>query len=85
MLAHLAGALNLPAWLLLKHDADWRWGHNTSTPWYPSLRLLRQSSPGDWRPVIAELANALAGQENEARPRLRPAPVTRERASHDGA
>ena len=47
--AHLAGALNVPAYVLLEHAADWRWmiGRNDS-PWYPSLRLFRQPRPGDW-------------------------------------
>jgi hypothetical protein len=54
MVAHLAGALNRPAWLLLKHDADWRWmTGRTDSPWYPSLRLYRQRAPGDWSNVIS--------------------------------
>jgi len=60
MVAHLAGALGRPAWLLLKHRADWRWmdGRDDS-PWYPTLRLFRQSREGDWRTVIARVAEAL--------------------------
>jgi hypothetical protein len=85
MLAHLAGALNRPAWLLLKHNADWRWGHHQTTPWYPSLRILRQPSPGDWPSVIAELAGELAFAEREERPRLCPGPVVRSTLSRDGA
>jgi hypothetical protein len=56
MVAHLAGAMGKTAWLLLKHDADWRWlrGRRDS-PWYPSLRLYRQQSPGDWHSVITPL------------------------------
>lgn len=54
--AHLAGALGIPAWILLKYDADWRWMlDGACSPWYPSLRLIRQQSPGDWRSVISEL------------------------------
>jgi hypothetical protein len=58
--AHLAGALNVPAWLLLQHTADWRWmtGRNDS-PWYPSVRLFRQPSAGDWVSVLCSVANAL--------------------------
>jgi len=51
--AHLAGALGRPAWVLLHTTADWRWleGRGDS-PWYPSLRLFRQATLGDWWPVI---------------------------------
>jgi tetratricopeptide (TPR) repeat protein len=60
--AHVAGALGCPAWLLLPYAPDWRWllGRN-DTPWYDSLRLFRQPSPGDWRSVIGFVATALAG------------------------
>jgi tetratricopeptide (TPR) repeat protein len=57
---HLAGALGKPAWVLLAKAADWRWMlRRTDTPWYPTLRLFRQPSPGAWDPVIAEVAGAL--------------------------
>ena len=58
--AHLAAAIGKPTWLMLKYDADWRWlrGRDDS-PWYPSLRLFRQSSAGDWRGVIRSLEAAL--------------------------
>jgi hypothetical protein len=60
MPAHLAGALGVPAWTLLAQPADWRWmEHRADTPWYPTMRLFRQRSPGDWAPVIAEVAAAL--------------------------
>ena len=57
---HLAGALGRPAYLLLPFAADWRWleGRDDS-PWYPSLRLLRQPAPGDWQDVVARLGHAL--------------------------
>jgi tetratricopeptide (TPR) repeat protein len=65
--AHLAGALGKPVWILLSASADWRWlTEREDCPWYPSARLFRQSSLGDWQPVIArvqrELANFVAGR-----------------------
>ena len=61
MVAHLAGALGLPAWLLLKQDADWRWGEGEAgSPWYPGMRIFRQSGQGDWTHVIDRIANALS-------------------------
>ena len=60
LFAHLAGALNRPTWLLLKHDADWRWMKDRSdSPWYPSMRIFRQPAPGDWQQVIADVARHL--------------------------
>ncbi|MDF1862873.1 MAG: tetratricopeptide repeat-containing glycosyltransferase family protein [Verrucomicrobiales bacterium] len=57
---HLAGALGLEAWVLLHVPADWRWGREgEQTPWYPSLRLFRQQSPGDWAGVIRCVRTAL--------------------------
>jgi tetratricopeptide (TPR) repeat protein len=59
-LAHLAGALARPTWLTLKYVADWRWLiDRTDTPWYPTMRLCRQASPGDWEGVFASIADAL--------------------------
>jgi tetratricopeptide (TPR) repeat protein len=47
--AHLAGAMGKPVYLLLPYTADWRWLlHRTDSPWYPTMRILRQESPGDW-------------------------------------
>ena len=58
--AHLAGALGLPVWLLLCWDADWRWGeHDSHSHWYPQMRLLRQTTPGDWAPVVQTLVKDL--------------------------
>lgn len=60
MPAHLAGALNVPVWTLLKANADWRWMENrTDSPWYPTMRLFRQHSEGDWAPLVAEVAAEL--------------------------
>jgi len=59
--AHLAGALGKPVWLLNRWDTDWRWLlARDDSPWYPTLRQFRQTSPGDWAPVIAALTAALA-------------------------
>ena len=58
--AHLTAALGKPTWLMLKHSADWRWlSERNDSPWYPSLRLFRQRSCGDWRGVITSVARAL--------------------------
>ena len=60
-LAHLAGGLGHPTWLLLKHVPDWRWGlAGEGSFWYPSLRLFRQRQPGDWDDVMGRVAGALA-------------------------
>ncbi|MET1756657.1 glycosyltransferase family 9 protein [Novosphingobium sp. RD2P27] len=60
MIAHLAGALGRPVWLLLKHEPDWRWAPETRrSDWYPSARLYAQSRPGDWHSVIHEVAHDL--------------------------
>ncbi|HXP95619.1 MAG TPA: tetratricopeptide repeat protein [Telmatospirillum sp.] len=55
--AHLAGALGKPVWTLLHASPDWRWLPDaTTTAWYPSMRLYRQSTPGDWSGVMAKVA-----------------------------
>ena len=61
--AHLAGALGKPVWTMLPHAPDWRWMcDRTDTPWYNSMRLFRQSSPGDWTELAARMADALKRQ-----------------------
>ena len=55
--AHLAGALGKPVWILLPFNSDWRWLlKRNDSPWYPSARLIRQSRSGDWGEVIEQLA-----------------------------
>jgi Flp pilus assembly protein TadD len=62
--AHLAGALGKPVYLLLPFIPDWRWMIKRSeTPWYPTMRLFRQTKPGDWTNVIAEVTEALKGRQ----------------------
>ena len=70
--AHLAGALGRPVWVLLMHQPDWRWlRERPDSPWYPSARLVRQRTPRDWEGVFAEAAAALAGLARD-RPRAAP-------------
>ncbi|HEU4561260.1 MAG TPA: glycosyltransferase family 9 protein [Longimicrobium sp.] len=60
MPAHLAGALGVPVWTLLIHEADWRWMvDREDSPWYPTMRLFRQPTPGDWSPVLRRVAAEL--------------------------
>jgi ADP-heptose:LPS heptosyltransferase len=58
---HLAGAMGKPVFLLDRYDHCWRWlSGRDDSPWYPSLRIFRQTRPGDWAPVIARVTEALA-------------------------
>jgi tetratricopeptide (TPR) repeat protein len=60
-IAHLAGALGKPVWLALPYAADWRWLMNRSdTPWYPTMRLFRQTKPREWESVFSRMATELA-------------------------
>jgi tetratricopeptide (TPR) repeat protein len=65
--AHLAGALGLPVWLMLPFAADWRWlKDRATTPWYPTMRLFRQPTPGDWPSVVHSIQAALSAQLDES-------------------
>jgi len=56
-IAHLAGALGARVWVLLPRSSDYRWMlDRDDSPWYPTMRLFRQSRPGDWTPVIERIA-----------------------------
>lgn len=71
--AHLAGALGKPLWLLLPFAADWRWGiAGDHTPWYPAARLLRQSAIGDWRGVVGRLQDAIDSARTRPYPHIGP-------------
>ncbi|MEK7342252.1 MAG: glycosyltransferase family 9 protein [Pseudomonadota bacterium] len=60
LIAHLAGAMGRPTWLLLKADPDWRWPVDSdATPWYPSMHIHAQRTAGDWREVMADVARDL--------------------------
>ncbi len=59
-MAHLAGGMGLPVWMLSRHDGCWRWLEGRDdTPWYPSMRIFRQPSPGDWPGVVERVRTAL--------------------------
>jgi hypothetical protein len=71
MVAHLAAALALPTWLLLNRDADWRWQVGRSdSPWYPTMRLFRQTST-PWAPVLEQAHAALVECSMRATAKLR--------------
>ena len=78
VMAHLAGALGRPVWTLLAFAPDWRWMlDRDDTPWYPTMRLFRQSAPNDWAGVFRQVGRELeallarAGAGQHARPATR--------------
>ena len=65
--AHLAGALGKPIWVLLPFAPDWRWLlDRDDSPWYPTMKLFRQETPGDWEGVINRVLKALPSLENNS-------------------
>jgi tetratricopeptide (TPR) repeat protein len=75
--AHLAGALGKPVWLLNHFDTDWRWLQNREdSPWYPTMRQFRQPVHGDWQSVLSRVQDALrrlaAGDRSQLRPACSP-------------
>ena len=58
--AHLAGAMGKTVWLILPYEAEWRWmTTHEGSPWYPTMRLFRQSSPGNWEELLERVARQL--------------------------
>ena len=58
--AHLAGALGVPVWLMLPYATDWRWvAGRTDSPWYPTMRIFKQPRPFDWDTVVQHISAAL--------------------------
>ena len=75
--AHLAGALGKPVWLLNCFDPCWRWLQNRDdSPWYPSLRQFRQPTAGDWPSLISRVQGALQRLVDGDRSQLRPPMLT---------
>jgi hypothetical protein len=68
-LAHLAGALGRPTWVLLPFAPDWRWMlKRDDSPWYPTVRLFRQTEPGNWSSVIERVCSALVALSQSSLP-----------------
>jgi hypothetical protein len=64
--AHLAGALAKPVWILNRFDTCWRWLRGrTDSPWYPTARLFRQPTRGDWNAAIADVGQALRAEKEK--------------------
>jgi hypothetical protein len=62
---HLAGALGRPVWILTPANPEWRYlAHGETMPWYPSARLIRQRSPGEWQSVFADVLSKLASLDS---------------------
>jgi ADP-heptose:LPS heptosyltransferase len=68
--AHLAGSMGKPVWVLLRSNGDWRWLlGRADSPWYPTMRLFRQPAPRQWAPVIATAARELQTMAADVRTR----------------
>lgn len=71
-IAHLAGALGVPVWLILPFLPDWRWQTTRSdSPWYPTMRIFRQPRPGDWQTAFGEMEAALLARDSDQSRALR--------------
>jgi hypothetical protein len=66
--AHLAGSLGIPTLVMLEFASEFHWGLAATTPWYPSMRLVRQRVPGDWSSVVADVMLALDGEQRSPMP-----------------
>ena len=79
-IAHLAGGLGVPVWAAIPFAPDWRWQlEGDRCPWYPTMRLFRQTEPGDWKPVFQRIAAALQERVGQ-RPQRPAAPQSGEKA-----
>jgi len=82
--AHLAGALGKPVWMFQRLNNDWRWlMARSDSPWYPCLRMYRQTSLGDWLPVIAAIKTdleALVSRHQSVPAEARPSPEDKSHA-----
>jgi tetratricopeptide (TPR) repeat protein len=85
-MAHLAGALGKPVWVLLPEVTDWRWMlEREDNPWYPTMRLFRRRGGEDWSAVVARVASELAAVTGGDRSRLTPFRADGESRAHDAA
>jgi tetratricopeptide (TPR) repeat protein len=76
--AHLAAALGREVWVLVPTPSDWRWlEHREDSPWYPTMRLFRQHSPGDWDGVIERVRSALERRVGSGADSAAPAAASR--------
>ncbi len=83
-IAHLAGALGRPVWVALQHVPDWRWLQDRpDSPWYPTMRLFRQDTPGDWPGVFAAIRAALAQRIDERTAEASPRPGAAPAPAHE--
>ena len=67
-IVHLAGAMGIRTWMATASYPDWRWlAQREDSPWYPSLRLFRQTQEGEWASVVGKMADCLKGLEKKRR------------------